>query len=430
MAFIATNGLVAPAQLGATVRRAGWPPALFALSLGSFALGTTEFLPAALLPTIASDLKVTVASAGLLISGYALGVTLLTPALTAAFSGYPRKKLLMALMGAFFVTNVLAAFAPGFSTLLVMRFLTAFSHGVYFAAASTAAASLVAKGREAQAISILFAGLTIAMATIVPTGAFIGQILGWRFAFAATGCLGLITMIGIAIYVPALPISENRLSLGKQLSALRHPGLLVALAITTIGYAGTFTTLTYLAATLEQISGFSPFMVTILFGVLGAGVTVGNLLGGRAADFGIYPAVAGLYALNAVSLLALWFGAPYPAFAVAALIFFSVVMFSPGAGLQLMALRQAARCMPGSEDVAAGLNQSAFNLGIAIGAFIGSQIVASSWGLAATPGVSVLLLLAAVALTAWAWRRDAGNFADASASIGSETDAECASVAA
>lgn len=372
-----------------------------ALALGTFAIGATEFLPAALLPTIADRLQVTLSAAGWLISGYAFGVTLMTPILTAVFSTWSRKRLLIGLMVLFAVTNLLAACSPNFQVLLVMRFVTAFSHGVYLAAATTAVAGLVPRGREAQGISILFSGLTIAMATVVPAGAILGQLLGWRMAFVVIASLGLLTAIAIARSVPELPASSRRLSLRQQLTALRQPRLLLALAMTSVGYAGSFTAFTYLAATLEQISGFRPMAVTALFALVGVGVTVGNLVGGWLADSGAHRAILLLFGCLLVCLLALWAAAASPLAVTLVLFPLGMVMFSPGAGLQLLAIGLARQAFPGTEDVAAGLNQSAFNLGIAGGAFVGGQVVASSLGLALTPLVGAALVLVAIGLTLW-----------------------------
>jgi predicted MFS family arabinose efflux permease len=384
-----------------------WPPAILALAVGSFAIGTTEFLPAALLPTIAQGLGVSLSAAGQLISGYALGVTVMTPILTAAFATLPRKWLMAGLMGLFAVTNTLCGLAPNHTFLLGMRFLTAFSHGTYFAVASTAAASLAARGREGRAIALLFSGLTIAMATIVPLGALVGQALGWRAAFLGTALLGLIAMAGIARFVPPLPKSDERVTLRMQAATLAEPRLLLAFAMTAAGYAGIFSTLAYLSAILEKVTGFAPATAMLVFGMLGIGVTIGNFLGGRAADGHVFRAIVGLYGLLMGGLLLLWLAAPHPLAMVPAVAVFSVVMFSPGAGLQMLTVRQARRWTPGAEDVAAGLNQSAFNLGIALGALVGGWIVARpGLGLSATPIASIALVALAIGVTLVAWRLD------------------------
>lgn len=380
--------------------------ALLAIGVGSFALGTTELLPVALLTTIADDLSVSLAAVGLLVSGYALGVTLFTPILSAACSTLPRKGMLQGLMAIFFLANLLGAMAPSYSFLLAMRFLTAISHGVYLAAASTAAATLAPPGKEAHAIGIIFAGLSAAMATVVPLGSLVGQTLGWRMAFAATSVLGLVAMTAISYYVPRLPMPAHRLTLASQASLLRQPRLLLTLAITAVGCSGTFATFTYLAAFLEKITGFHPFAVMPILAGVGAAITCGNVLGGKAADLRIFPAVMGLYGLVLMGLIALWTVAPYPVAAVAVVLFLSLLMFSPGAGLQLLAVNQAKRWIPGAEDAAAGLNQSAFNLGIAMGAIIGGQVAQSSWGLRATPICSAALILLAIGLIAVGWRID------------------------
>lgn len=394
------------------------PWALVALAMGSFAIGTTEFLPVALLPTIAGDLSVSTLAAGLLVSGYALGVTVMTPVLAAAFSGTPRRGLLIGLMGFFALTNLLAALAPFYALLMTARVFTAFAHGVYFAAASTVAVRMVPPGREARAISLLFTGLTLAMATVVPMASLIGRALGWRAAFVLTALLGLAAMLAIRRWVPVMPPTARRMTMARQARALREPRLLLALAMTTVGYAGTFATFTYLIPILETISGFGPVMVTVLLALLGVGVTCGNLLGGRAADRQLHVALVGLYGLVAVSLVLFFFAAAVPWTAVAALLFFSVVMFSPGAGLQLLVVRTARQWLPGAEDVASGLNQSGFNLGIALGAGVGGLVVDSRLGLAWTPLVSAGLVTGAIGLTALAWcwhRRDARRLAASAA---------------
>ncbi|MCC9607379.1 MFS transporter [Blastopirellula sp. JC732] len=380
--------------------------ALVALGLGSFALGTTEFLPVALLPTIAGDLEVSLPAAGLLVSGYAMGVTLLTPILSALFSGLPRKGMLISLMALFFVTNMACAFAPSYGFLLGVRFFTAISHGVFLAAATNVAAKLVGRGKEAHAIGVVFAGLSIAMATIVPLGSLLGQTLGWRIAFAGTAFLGLIATIAQARYLPKLPAPTKRMTLAAQAAVMKQPRVLLALGMTAIGYAGTFATFTYMTAILEEISGFHAVAVTLILGVIGLCITFGNIIGGKAADRKIYPALMGLFCLVVVGMIGLWLAAPFKIAMIVAVIFFGIFMFSPGAGLQLLAVNQARRWTPGAVDVAAGLNQSAFNLGIALGAVIGGQVVASPLGLGATPLVSAGVVVLAIGLIAIGWRMD------------------------
>ncbi|WP_186767652.1 MFS transporter [Blastopirellula retiformator] len=380
--------------------------ALLALGMGSFALGTTEFLPVALLPTIAGDLEVTLPAAGLLVSGYAMGVTLLTPILSAVFSGLPRKGMLISLMVLFFVTNMACALAPSYGFLLGVRFFTAISHGVFLAAATTVATQLVGKGREAHAIGVVFAGLSVAMATIVPLGSLLGQTLGWRVAFGGTAFLGLFAMLAQARFLPKTPAPTKRMTLASQAAVMKQPRVLLALAMTSIGYAGTFATFTYMTAILEEISGFHAIAVTLILGVIGVCITFGNIIGGKAADKKIYPALAGLFCLVVVGMLGIWLAAPFKIAMIAAVIFFGVFMFSPGAGLQLLAVNQARRWTPGAVDVAAGLNQSAFNLGIAMGAAIGGQVVASPLGLGGTPLVSAGVVIVAIGMVLIGWRMD------------------------
>jgi DHA1 family inner membrane transport protein len=233
------------------------PLALWALTLSAFAIGTTEFVIVGLIPTIAASLQVSVPSAGLLVSLYALGVAIGAPVLTALTGRVPRKLLLLALMLLFTAGNLVAWMAPGYEALMAARVLTGLAHGVFFSIGSTIATSLVPKEKAASAIALMFSGLTVALVTGVPLGTFIGQHFGWQMTFLAVAMLGVIAFIGIALLVPRSIAGSKPSSLSTQLAVLKKPRLLLVYAMTTLGYGGTFVAFTYLAPILQQVAGFS-----------------------------------------------------------------------------------------------------------------------------------------------------------------------------
>ncbi len=233
------------------------PIALLALTLSAFAIGTTEFVIVGLLPTVAADLSISIPSAGLLVSLYALGVAIGAPVLTALTGKLPRKALLLALMALFTVGNLLAWQAPRYETLVAARILTGLAHGVFFSIGSTIATGLVPREKAASAIAIMFTGLTVALVTGVPLGTFIGQHFGWRETFLAVSVLGVVAFIGSAVFVPRHIAHTPPASLAQQAQVLVEPRLLLVYAKTAIGYGGTFIPFTFLASIVTDISGFS-----------------------------------------------------------------------------------------------------------------------------------------------------------------------------
>ena len=255
------------------------PLALFALTIGAFAIGTTEFVIVGLVPTIAQQLSISLPSAGLLVSIYALGVAIGAPVLTALTGRMPRKQLLLALMVLFTAGNVLAWQAPGYETLILARLLTGLAHGVFFSIGSTIATSLVAKEKAASATAIMFGGLTVALVTGVPFGTFIGQHFGWRETFLAVSILGVIALISSLILVPNNIPGRASASLRDQLKVLTHPRLLMIYAITALGYGGVFTAFTFLAPMMQELAGFSPSAVSWILLGYGVSVAIGNVWG-------------------------------------------------------------------------------------------------------------------------------------------------------
>lgn len=375
------------------------PLALLALAISAYAIGTTEFVIVGLLPTVASDLDVSLPLAGMVVSVYALGVTFGAPILTALTGRVPRKPLLLGLMGVFVAGNLLAGVSPNYETLLVARVLSAFAHGVFFSVGSTIAADLVPEDRRASAIAMMFSGLTIAIVTGVPLGTWIGQTFGWRATFLAVSVLGVVGGLGVAALVPARLSQPPAAGLGTQLGVLAKPRLLLAFTITALGYGGTFVAFTFLAPILETITGFSNSTVSLVLVLYGAAIAVGNVVGGRLANRRPVRALAWLFALQALVLIVFTFTADAKVPALVTLAGMGALAFANVPGLQLYVVQLAQRHAPEAVDVASALNIAAFNLGIAAGAFFGGQVVSSPLGLGATPWVGGLFVLGGLVLT-------------------------------
>lgn len=384
----------------------GIPLALLALTLGAYAIGTTEFVIVGLIPTIAADLGVSLPSAGLLVSLYALGVAIGAPVLTALTGRVPRKTLLVALMVLFTLGNVIAWMAPGYGSLIVARVLTGLAHGVFFSIGSIIATSVVPKEKAASAIAIMFTGLTVALVTGVPLGTFIGQHLGWRATFLAVAALGVIALIGSLLFVPRNLQRSEPATFGQQLSVLAQPRLLLVYAITALGYGGTFLSFTYLASILQDVTGFSANAVSGVLLVYGVSVAIGNLWGGRLADRrGPIPALKLIFGLLAAVLFVLTFTAYNTWLVLLTVLALGAVAFGNVPGLQVYVVKQAQRFAPQAADVASGLNIAAFNVGIALGASLGGLVV-DHLGLMHTPWLGALVVMGAFGLTALSGRLD------------------------
>jgi predicted MFS family arabinose efflux permease len=385
------------------------PIALLALTISAFAIGTTEFVIVGLLPTIAADLHVTLPSAGLLVSLYALGVAVGAPVLTALTGKLPRKILLLSLMVLFTAGNLLAWQAPGYESLVAARILTGLAHGVFFSIGSTIATSLVPKEKAASAIAIMFTGLTVALVTGVPLGTFIGQHFGWRETFLAVSALGVVAFVGSLLFVPNTIQHSKPASLLAQMQVLAQPRLLLVYAMTAVGYGGSFIAFTFLAPILQQVAGFGESAVGVVMLVYGVSVAVGNIWGGRLADRrGPIGALKIIFLGLAAVLLVLTFTAPHPWLVVLTVLLWGAVAFGNVAGLQVYVVQQAEHYTPRAIDVASGLNIAAFNLGIAGGAWGGGHIV-EHLGLVHTGWIGALVVLGAYGLTVLSGRLDRLN---------------------
>jgi predicted MFS family arabinose efflux permease len=386
------------------------PLALWALTLSAFAIGTTEFVIVGLIPTVAASLGVSLPSAGLLVSLYALGVAVGAPVLTALTGRVPRKRLLLGLMVLFTAGNLLAWMAPGYGALMAARVLTGLAHGVFFSIGSTIATSLVPREKAASAIALMFTGLTVALVTGVPIGTFIGQHFGWQATFLAVSLLGVVAIVGSALLVPANIAGSAPAGLATQLGVLKKPRLLLVYAMTTLGYGGSFVAFTFLAPILQQVAGFSASSVSLVMLLYGVSVAAGNIWGGKLADrHGPVRALQLVFALLALVLFALAFTAPHKVAVLATVLAWGAVAFGNVPGLQVYVVQRAHVDAPRAVDVASGLNIAAFNVGIALGAW-GGGIIVERLGLMATPWIGALVVGGALALTTLAGildRRDA-----------------------
>lgn len=383
------------------------PLALWALTISAFAVGTTEFVIVGLIPTIAADLGVSIPSAGLLVSLYALGVTIGAPVLTALADRMPRKTLLLVLLALFIIGNAYAAFAPDYGSLVAARFITGLAHGVFFAIASTIATDLVEPEKESSAIALVFLGLTVALVTGVPLGTLIGQNFGWQSTFLGVVALGVIGFIASAVLLPARLTRAASPGLRAQLQVLTSPRLLLVYLITAVGYGGNFIAFTFLAPMLTDVTGLSAGAVSLVMLLYGASVAVGNIAGGKLADrIGAVPSLTLIFAGLAVALAALGVALTSPIAAIAVAAFWGGFAFANVPPLQSYVVQIAREVAPGAVDVASGLNIGAFNLGIAGGAWVGGLVV-DSIGLAAAPFFAAAVVVVGVVLVRLSGRLNA-----------------------
>ena len=350
-------------------------PGLIALSIGAFGIGVTEFAPMGLLPVIAADLGVSIPSAGLLISAYALGVMIGAPLMTLTTGRVPRRTLLIALAGIFTVGNLLAAVSDSYSMLLVARVLTSFNHGAFFGVGSIVAASLVPPQRQAGAVAAMFMGLTIANVVGVPLATWAGEHLGWRASFWVISALGLATMAALRLTLPALPATRG----GDAMAELRVLGrrqVLGALALTVIGSSAMFTVYTYIAPILRDATHASLGFITAMLVTYGVGMTIGNWLGGRFDDRSVDRTL--IVTLGALSAILIAFAMLMPHAGIVAVLIFAwgIASFALVPPLQVRVMTAASD----APNLASAINIGAFNLGNAFGAALGGGVIAADLG--------------------------------------------------
>ncbi|MEK5069201.1 MFS transporter [Sporosarcina sp. FSL K6-1508] len=372
--------------------------ALLALAISAFAIGTTEFISVGLLPLISQDLDISVTTAGLTVSLYALGVMIGAPVLTSVTSRMPRKSLLLWIMVVFIIGNGIAASATSIAVLLAARVISAFAHGVFMAIGSTIAADLVPENRRASAISIMFTGLTVATITGVPFGTFIGQQFGWRFAFVAIVVIGIAGFIANSILVPSDLRQSPPTTIRDQVKLVTNSRILLVLAITALGYGGTFVVFTYLSPLLQTITGFKQETIVLILLVYGVAIAIGNMIGGKLSNKNPVGSLFYMFIAQAIVLFVLTFTVPFKVAGLVTIIFMGLFAFMNVSGLQVYVVTLAERFVPSAIDVASAMNIAAFNAGIAMGAFLGG-VVTDSIGLIHTAWIGGTMVLIAAILT-------------------------------
>ncbi|MFJ2676007.1 MFS transporter [Streptomyces sp. NPDC087525] len=369
------------------------PLALLALAIGAFGIGTTEFVIMGLLPEVAADYGVTIPTAGLLVTGYALGVVLGAPLMTVLGTRIPRKRMLMLLMGLFVVGNVLSALAPSFGLMLTGRVVASLAHGAFFGIGSVVAAGLVAPEKKAGAIAMMFTGLTVANVVGVPFGTFLGQSAGWRATFLVVAGLGVLGLAGIAKLVPEQPRPEG-VRIRHELAAFRNAQVLLAMAMTVLGFGGVFAAITYITPMMTETAGFADSSVTWLLVLFGLGMVAGNLIGGRFADRRLMPLLYVSLGSLAVVLALFSFTAHNKVAAAVTLTLIGALGFATVPPLQKRVLDQASA----APTLASAVNIGAFNLGNALAAWLGGIVIAAGLGYTAPNWVGAALAGSALVL--------------------------------
>jgi DHA1 family inner membrane transport protein len=361
-------------------------PALAALAVSAFAIGTTEFVIAGLLPELAGDLRVSIPTAGLLVSGYALGVVLGAPLVTMAVRRWPRKQALLALLVLFVAGNVTSAVATGFGVLLLGRVLAALCHGAFLGVGSLAAAGLVDEKRRARAIAAMFTGLTLSTVVGVPMGTFVGQQWGWRVTFWGVAALGIAGMAGIVALVPPMPA----LVATEDGTVFRRPQLWLALAMTALGFGAVYAPYTFIAPIMTSLAGYAPADLSWLLIVFGVGLVLGNWLGARAADWRLMGTIIVLLAVL-VGLLLVFAALP----STVTLFALGVVAFAT-----VPAFTSRVIVTGGGTTLAASAAVAAFNLGNASGAYLAGLAVTAGYGYEATSWVGAAMAVGGLGVAA------------------------------
>ncbi len=364
------------------------PLPLIVLALSAFGIGTTEFVIMGLLPEVATDLGVTIPVAGWLITAYALSVAIGAPFMAAATAGLQRRSTLIMLMGIFIVGNLLCAVATDYSLLMMARVVTALCHGAFFGIGAVVAASLVPPNRRASAVAMMFTGLTLANVLGVPLGTALGQAAGWRAPFWAVTVIGVLAMIGLVLALPRAQ-DEERESLRSEMAALRNKGVWMALSMTVLFSAAMFTIFTYIAPFLLDLTGLSSRGVTLTLLLIGLGLTVGNVLGGRLADWRLTATLAGAFAAMALLSLLLSMVSNLLIPTEIVLFLWACAAFALVPALQVNVVRFGQH----APNLVSILNIGAFNVGNALGAWVGGAVLTNQLGLQSVPLAAAMLAL-------------------------------------
>ncbi|WP_405011902.1 MFS transporter [Kitasatospora sp. NBC_01539] len=372
------------------------PLALLALAIGAFGIGTTEFVIMGLLPQVAQDFGITIPTAGLLTTGYALGVVVGAPVLAVLGTRFTRKRMLMLLMGLFVAGNLVTALAPTFELVLAGRIVASLAHGAFFGIGSIVAADLVAPQRKAGAIALMFTGLTVANVVGVPLGTLVGQQIGWRVTFVLVAALGVLGLAGIAALVPAdhRAGAPARAGLRRELAAFRNVQVVLAMLMTVLGFGGVFAAITYIAPMMTDAAGYAESSVTWLLVLFGLGMVAGNLLGGRYADRRLMPLLFTTLGALAVVLGLFAFTAHDKVLAAITVPLIGALGFATVPPLQKRVLDQTGD----APTLASAVNIGAFNLGNALAAWLGGAVLAAGFGATAPSWVGAAMAAGALAL--------------------------------
>ncbi|NYJ11693.1 DHA1 family inner membrane transport protein [Rhizobium leguminosarum] len=371
------------------------PLALLVLALSSFAIGTTEFVIMGLLPEVATDLSVTIPQAGWLVTGYALAVAIGAPVMAISTAKLKRRTALIALMAFFIAGNLLCALASDYWVLMIARVVTALCHGAFFGIGSVVAAGLVAEDRKARAVALMFTGLTLANVLGVPIGTAIGQAYGWRATFGVVTVIGVVTISGLIAILPRDRQQENG-SILREIAALRNGGLWLALSTTVFFAASMFALFTYIAPLLRDVTGVSPEGVTWTLFLIGLGLTIGNLIGGKLADWRLGATLAGVFAAIAVTSIAFSYTSRFFIPAEITLFLWALASFAAVPALQVGVVGFG----KDAPNLVSTINIGAFNTGNALGAWVGGLVIDAGFDLTRVPLAAALMALIGLGATA------------------------------
>jgi MFS transporter, DHA1 family, inner membrane transport protein len=376
---------------------------LMALAIAAFGIGTSEFIIMGLLPNLATDFQVSIPKAGVLVTGYALSVTIGAPIVAIATARLERKLALLLLMGVFTLGNLACAIAPTYNLLFAARVLTALCHGAFFGIGSVVASNLVPRNQRAQAIALMFSGLTLANVLGVPAGTALGQAFGWRSAFWAIVPIGVVAAAAVFFLVPSQAAGTGGLL--HEFRVLRKPQVLLVLAMSILTSASLFCVFTYIAPMLLAVTRVSPHAVTLTLLLFGVGITIGNLLGGTLSDWRPMAFLIGALITLIASLIALYYAEPYTIPAVIMILIWGAVQFAAGAPLQSRIVEQAAA----APNLASTLNQGAFNFGNATGASLGGMMLTAGFTYRQLPLASIIVTLITLFLSILSAKLDRKN---------------------
>lgn len=367
------------------------PTGLFALALGAFGIGLTEFGIVGLLPQVAAEFNISEQVAGYLVSGYAISVAVGAILLTSIMIRMERRLTLLLLSGLFIVGNLISAMSGSYETLLIGRIVAALCHGAFFSVGAVVASDMVAEDKKGAAISLMFAGLTVSNVVGVPLGTFVGIAMGWRTTFWALAVIGVITMLGIRTLVPLMPAHRDT-NLGREFAVFGRPQVWISALLSILSFGGVIGGFTYIAFTLTHVSGFSTQTVPWLLVMFGVGTFIGNIYGGKAADRSLNKSLGTILLMLAVVMAAFALCAQNQIMTIILLLLMGTVGLATGPGLQLRMMKYASD----APTVASGTNIAAFNIGNAVGAYLGGIALDKGYGFVSPLWVGAALSLVAL----------------------------------